>query len=544
MPAKRLLILLLLSFFSVNFSEAQNYYGLKYAEPVLHIDALDPIYGRRHFDQIRIGELLYSRLWRWNHNLSIESDLLVAVPPIDTDSEGYRCTLKPDVFWSDGTPITTDDVVFTLELLRNCENKALKQMSLSSKCVKIDDKNFELGPNGPIANWEYFARYYFAEIQILPKHILLIPSLNNTDEYVTKPTGSGSFKLDNIEKYGAKTTIRFSRNRHSPDRPHRNEIKEVIAVTEPDFFNQYNELISTQSYVNGVGKIDLMLEEISDAAIIRLLKQNPELEHQRYARNSWTALALNTRKKFLNSPGFRIQLDNMLDDKEILRSSYQDDKAATDITGPFLRKYGIYDEDLIDRVGTHQEILDNLTTLGYDYNKEKGILSWIDHKSGKHEKVSLVFIYNKNFVDASSREMHAIQEIISNFKKFGIEIDLEGLNRTIFDDRIKSPDSWDIAFVRRIFSYNNNITPIFTWKNETGYKNPQLTADMKDFLAGNSIQKIKIGERIHKHCYDNVPYIFLWHVKPEMHYRNIYDDIRITPMKYFTSIGMWQVIPR
>lgn len=542
MHIKRLYFPIFLSLLLVDHSRAQDYYGLKYAEPVLHTNAFDPIHGRSHFDQIRIGELLYSRLWRWNHTLSIESDLLVSVPGLDI--EGFKCTLKSNVYWSDGIEVTTDDVIFTLDLLKNCDNPELQQLALYTKCVKIDDKNFELGPDGSILNWAYYARYYFAEIQILPKHILIIPSLKNTDEYVKMPIGSGSFKLEDIKKIGAKTTIRFSRNSYSPERPNRNEIKEVIAVTEPDFFNQYNELISTDSYINGAGKIDLMLEEISNAAIIRLLKQNQNLKHQRYERNSWTALALNTRKKYLNSTGFRIQLDNMLDDQKILSNSYEDSKAASDITGPFLRKYGIYDETLKDRVGTKQEILDSLNNLGYTYDEGKNVLSWVNHQSGKSDKVSLVFIYNKDVVGADSREMHAIQQIERRFSQFGIEIKHEGLNRSIFDERLASPESWDIAFVRRIFSYDNNITPIFTWKNETGYENPHLTAEIKDYLAGDSAQRIKIGERIHKHCYDNVPYIFLWHVNPEMHYRNIFDDVKITPMKYYTSMGQWQVTPR
>lgn len=520
----------------------QGYFGIKYAEPVLHIDAFDPFYGRKALDQVRVGELIFSRLWRWNERLNLEPDLLESMPI--PDKGGLLCVLKPDLKWPDGQPITVEDVKFTIDTYRENGSSFLQEVAKYTECVKVDERQFVLKPNQQVIAFNYKTRIDFPRIQILPKHILKVPVISHKDSYVKIPVGSGPFQINGINKNGSRIEIVFKRNPKVYENPPKFEIREVRAVTEPSFVIQYEDLMTPNesSYQGDSPIIDLIIEDISERASLKILKNKSHVKRKPYARNSWIGLALNTRKPFLNSVAFRRTLDAMLDDRTLINNNYKGD--AVDITGPFLRSFGSYVEDLVDRKADEKTIKEGLKDQGFRYKSNS--LFWVDPKTGNKTLIKLRLIYNKNFVLSNSREKHALDDIVRKFEKFGIVIVLDPLDRVVFKEKLKDTNYWDIAYLRHTFGWNNNITPRFGSgsSNYTGYINPALLSDLEAMKSSNPVQRKEAGERIHQHCYDNVPYIFLWHVKPYVHYRNIIKDLSVTPLTFFTTIGEWWVEPR
>lgn len=523
----------------------QGYFGIKYPEPVIYTDAFDPFYGRKSLDQVRAGELIFGRLWRYNEKLNVEADLLESMPK--PEKGGLFCVLKQGLQWPDGKPITVDDIIFTINCYRQNGEKRLRQIAIYTDCEKIDDRQFILKPNRKIRNFNYYTRLDFANIQILPKHILKVPSLSNKDAYVKRPIGSGPFQISNIAKDGAHVKIHYKRNPNYHEIPAKWEIKEVIAVSEPGFVQQVSSLITPNaiSYVEGKDpNLDLLIEDISNKQQLIYLKGVPHIKHQRYVRNSWVGLALNVQKPFLNSSAFRRILDTMLDDRKLIRRNYGDD--AEDITGPFLRGFGIYIGDIVDRTADEESIRGELRSQGFGAKAGKPLV-WRDPKTGKETSVKFRLIYNKDFVSTGSREAHALTDIIREFELYGIDIIKDGLSRGEFDKKIEMPDYWDIAYLRYTFGWENNFSEIFKKngeKNYTGYSHPELSADLKTMLTASDAQRREAGRRIQRHCYEKVPYLFLWHVKPQIHYRNIIKDLSITPGLFFTTIGKWWIEPR
>lgn len=526
----------------LDIAYAQNYFGMKYAEPVLHSEALDPIFGRRAEDQIRIGEFIYSRMWRWNSRLNLEADLLVSLPVMNKEN-GLSCTLKPNLKWPDGQPLTSEDIEFTIQVYRQSGDGYLQSACNQTICVIEDERTFKLIPNGNITEFAFKTQLAFANIQIFPKHILGIPNLSPLDAYVKHPVASGPFQLSSISKKGAKTEMLFERNPHTVEASSKFKILEIKAVTEPSFANQWSDIrtVNENSYSDGEHKIDLLIEEISNAQRISQLRAQGHLKRQRYARNSWTSIALNTRKEHLNSTAFRVQLDYALDDQKIIKNIYGD--AARDITGPFIRDYGIYVDSLRDRVAASGVIIEQFKKQGYSLAKDNELIR-IDPSSGKSSKVEFRLIFNRDFVLTGSREQQALNYIIQQFNALGIQIIRDGLSHEAFNEKMSDSTYWDMAFVRYTFGWDNNISPIFTKYNDSGYRNPQLMNELKIYERSREATKKRSGERIHQHCYDNVPYLFLWHVDPEMYHRSIIDNVTITPMTFFTSVGQWSVSPR
>jgi len=64
-----------------------------------------------------VDRLIYSSLVKF-----VSAAMLFTIWPVwgvSADATVYNFELKPDVIWHDGEPLTAEDVIFTIELMRN-----------------------------------------------------------------------------------------------------------------------------------------------------------------------------------------------------------------------------------------------------------------------------------------------------------------------------------------------------------------------------------------------------------------------------------------
>ncbi|HET7582697.1 MAG TPA: ABC transporter substrate-binding protein [Candidatus Limnocylindria bacterium] len=120
------------------------------------------------------------------------------VPEVATDwsvaDDGvtWTMTLRDDVVFHDGTPMTSEDVKFTLELYRDTEDFPYlpSYPDVFSKIEAPDPTHVVLTADSPIGNFEYRMAFMY----ILPKHIwekVKDPVKFENDEMI----GTGPFKL-------------------------------------------------------------------------------------------------------------------------------------------------------------------------------------------------------------------------------------------------------------------------------------------------------------------------------------------------------------
>jgi peptide/nickel transport system substrate-binding protein len=88
-------------------------------------DTLDPIHATTAGD-LRVASLLFAPLWSLGPDLKAHPDLLREVPTVangdvrtgaDGVSMAVDLKLRPGLRWSDGTPITADDLIFTVDAI-------------------------------------------------------------------------------------------------------------------------------------------------------------------------------------------------------------------------------------------------------------------------------------------------------------------------------------------------------------------------------------------------------------------------------------------
>lgn len=121
-----------------------------------------------------------------------------------TDANGltYTVKLKPNLVWQDGQPLTSEDVVYTFQTIKNPDAQSPLRASWQGIDVSASDKQtvvFKL-PN-PLAAFPYNLT-----TGIVPKHILskMAPSdLRSADFNTVSPIGAGPFIWQAIEVKGS-----------------------------------------------------------------------------------------------------------------------------------------------------------------------------------------------------------------------------------------------------------------------------------------------------------------------------------------------------
>lgn len=122
-----------------------------------------------------LNKTVFEFLYLYNHNTGEQIPWLATSYTTTPDGMSVDVTLRNGVEWSDGQPFTSDDVKYTIELLRDSPSLVFaSDMKEWVKDVTITDgQHFTINLNKPQVRFFY---YYFVEnseinLPILPKHI-------------------------------------------------------------------------------------------------------------------------------------------------------------------------------------------------------------------------------------------------------------------------------------------------------------------------------------------------------------------------------------
>jgi len=158
---------------------------------------INPIYAEISDVDRDLVEIIFSGLMKYGPNGQIIPDLAKEYKILE-EGEVYEFYLKENIFWSDGEPLTVDDVVFTIETIQNPEiNSPLRVNWLGVEVEKISDQALRFKLRNPSA--------VFLEnctVKIISKHIWKDISPQNfpLTTYNLKPIGSGPYKLKKLSQ--------------------------------------------------------------------------------------------------------------------------------------------------------------------------------------------------------------------------------------------------------------------------------------------------------------------------------------------------------
>jgi ABC-type transport system substrate-binding protein len=166
--------------------------GGVFVEGVIGYPALiNPLFAPLSEVDMALTELIFSGLLKYNLDGKLEPDLAKEYQILE-DGKVFEFKLKENLFWQDGKPLTADDVVFTVETIKNPQVASpLRPAWLGVEVEKVSDQvvRFKLKESSNI----------FLEnctLKIIPKHIFEnVPPQNLKIANNLNPVGSGPYKF-------------------------------------------------------------------------------------------------------------------------------------------------------------------------------------------------------------------------------------------------------------------------------------------------------------------------------------------------------------
>jgi peptide/nickel transport system substrate-binding protein len=161
------------------------------------LQRLNPIFDFNNPVDRDVDRLLYSRLITFDERGNASGDVASSWG-ISRDGTVYNFELKPNVKWHDGEPLNADDVIFTIDLLKNGGNFVpadLQEFWAGIEVVKLSETTLQFKLPEPFAPFMDYLSF-----GILPSHIL---SGKNIDEikdldFNVHPVGSGPYRFDRM----------------------------------------------------------------------------------------------------------------------------------------------------------------------------------------------------------------------------------------------------------------------------------------------------------------------------------------------------------
>lgn len=159
-----------------------------------------------------ISTLIFSGLVKHDEFGNIVPDLAESYE-IKGGGKTYEFTLRENLFWSNKVPVTSDDVIFTINLVKDAKYQSpLRNIWQGVKAEKIDDRRLALK-----LSVEYEPFLENASIGIMPKHIWekVLPQNFLLTQLNLKPIGFGPYQLKKITKSasGKIKSMEFSPNK-------------------------------------------------------------------------------------------------------------------------------------------------------------------------------------------------------------------------------------------------------------------------------------------------------------------------------------------
>ncbi len=154
---------------------------------------INPVLAFSDADQDLVS-LIYSGLMRKNSDGTLTPDLALKYD-MSKDGLTYTFTLRDNIYFHDGKPVTADDVVFTINEIKDPVIKSPKKGNWDGVNVeKIDEKTIKFTLKQPYASF-----LENAIVGIMPASLWSTTPIELNDANI-QPIGSGPYEVANVSK--------------------------------------------------------------------------------------------------------------------------------------------------------------------------------------------------------------------------------------------------------------------------------------------------------------------------------------------------------
>lgn len=389
-------------------------------------DSLNPYKAETTLNR-RITTLMFDSLVRLD---STYQPQYVLAETFDMNGKECVVTLKNAVF-SDGTPVTADDVVFSVKLAKESELIYKEQLAVVSSCTAdgTDKIKFTLTKADP----------YFANLCDFP--IIKSGSDDRKDENKISlpPIGSGRYVFDVDTK-----TLKANPSCVTGQPP----VSVIKLINAPD-----SEVIR---YNLEVGNVDIYYTDLADGNIPPMSGNATKLE-----LNNLVYLGLNLNSSYLNKPEIRYALAEAIDRTAVCNDAYY--SYASPAKGLFNSVWNDAGNlQNLSSTANLENVVANLSEIGYNSKNQEG---YFTESSGKPLSFKLI-TYSGN-----ERRLKASQLIAEQLEAAGFKINIVALD---WDEYVEALTfgNFDMYIAEIKLMNNMDVTELVTSEGSLSYGIP------------------------------------------------------------------------
>lgn len=464
----------------------------------------------------------------------LEPLIAKSMPVVSDDHLTYTFEMKEDVTFSDGTPLTGEDIIFTVKVIKNpfTDAQALRNYFGDLKSVELVDGNkYKIRFN---MSKPYFrAIYSIGDMEILPRHILDKEKVN--DKFSWDDLAEAQKTFDS-KKYPEMQKFADFMNSEEVARDPKYVIGSGPYILDSWITGQSLTLKRNNNYWNKDMIVNfpdkLVFKTIKDQNAAVVAAKNKEIDHMEvyqpidFVENVKNPEQFNIKKELVLEPSYNyIAWNNVhpiFSDKNVR----------------WAMAYAIDRKSILDKIvygmGTPIQshlflkskfLNTDLPEIPYDIEKAKSLLAeagWKDTDGdgildkvidGKKTDFKFTFTNNTN-----PKRKKVILILIDQLRQLGIEANIQEYEWSVFLDKIKKHD-YDACFA----GWQLSVTPddpyqiwhssqsVSEGSNYFSYNNPEsdklLEANRMEF---DDAKRKEILDAWQKIVYDDQPVTFLW----------------------------------
>jgi len=401
--------------------------------------------------------------------------------------------LRRDVLWSDGTPVTADDVVFTFAAWTD-EAVAWESASALGKIDRVE------------AIDAHTARFYFDQVYatqlldaatfgvILPKHAWgALPFAEwheNADWFREHLVVDGPFDL---VSWTPQQEIVLQRNPlyHADDLPY---LDRVVLRVVPDQSSQLTQLLN--------GQVDFVVQLSPDS--LERVETSPDVRLHPYWTRGYIAVGWNTRRPELADARVRRALTRGIDRQALVDSIWGEH--ARPLAGPIPPDVWLYDETLEPLAYDPDEARRLLAAAGWTDSDGDGVVD----RQGQPLRLRLL-------TNTGNRQREDAAVLIQDqLGRVGVAVTADVLEFNTMIEQALGGDFDGLLFGTTIpttmdFRFALHSDEIEDGSNLVAYSNPEVDRLLDEIREQPTLEAAQpLFDRLQRIVLEDQPYTFLW----------------------------------
>lgn len=475
---------------------------------------LDPVYGMQSMVGQRVVSLLFRPIYGRDRSLKIVPKIAQETPIVDGNQVSF--SLKPNMTWHDGKPVTIKDVHESLIMFGHDEEFFAPNFLTPYNQFTLRGEQL----TARVRPGYSFSIYHFT-IPILPRHKFPAGVVEPSSEFVMlEPVGNGPFYIEE-NNYTNKIIFKRFDDYINLSQRHTN-IEEIELFVE----------VSRSQWAARMRGGQVHILPTVPTAQITDLNDFRGVVLEEYANYSIELIGFNFNNDLLKELFIRKAIYHAYDRETTTQSALAGNGSIS--TGPYPSGSKYYWSAL----------------PAYEYNPEKAreILD-------RHCKMGPGGIYTYQGKRLSFRLAGSngnalytseAQTFMSKMKEVGIEIKTPNqYDPGSLVAHLKNKD-FDLIWLKLTYlSSETDISPNYHSSgsdNYWSYTNTRVDAKLQELnMAKDQFLRLSLGYNVHKEIHDDPPCLFLWTEKLYTAYDSNILNFKAHPVEYFYLVEEWKL---